>query len=388
MPFTNDFFYTVAQEWVSFLSVLKGLVKKCLVLDLDNTLWGGVVGEVGPLGVELGPQYPGLAYQNFQRALLEYYNRGILLTINSRNNEADILEVFEKNPQMILKQNHFAVIKANWNNKAENIVQIAEELNIGLDSLVFIDDDPLNREWVKKYLPQVKVLEFSIPPEEYVATLFAGRLFDQVNLTAEDMQRARMYTQESERKKLQVSKQTLAEYIKELGIVVKVSYNNLDQVTRISQLTLKTNQFNVTTTRYTEQDIERCIEDGFVYSADIADTFGPYGITALVIILPDETLQSAAIDTFLMSCRVMGRGIEYVLLDYCLRELIKKGFKTVRANFIPTNKNIPAKDFFNTAGFKTVLENQDEVRYELSLVEYVNKPKSQVVYDSIEIKSI
>ena len=223
MPFSNDFFVALSSEWLSFIHATTGRSRKCIVLDLDNTLWGGVVGEQGPLGIELGPQYPGLAFQNFQRALLKLLQRGVILAISSKNNLADVREVFEKNPHMILKEEHFAAVRANWQDKSVNIQSIAHELNIGTNSMVFIDDNPLEREQVVQRLPEVLVPDFSIEPEQFVQKLYSLNVFHQMTLTQEDAKKNQMYAEERKRREAFLSAQSPEDYIASLKIRLSVS---------------------------------------------------------------------------------------------------------------------------------------------------------------------
>ena len=222
IPFTSEFMAMLAEEWTAYVRALMGKTKKCIVLDLDNTLWGGVVGELGPTGIALGPDYPGSAFVAFQHALLDFYERGIILAINSKNNLEDVLEVFKKNSAMVLKEEHFSAIRANWNDKADNLIDIAKELNIGLESMVFFDDDILNRNIVRGRLPEVTVPEFSLPPEDYVKTLYALDVFNQFSLTEEDTKKGKMYAEERQRKQVMKGAKGLDDYIKELNIVMRV----------------------------------------------------------------------------------------------------------------------------------------------------------------------
>jgi FkbH-like protein len=369
IPFTNDFFLVLAKEWLGLINAHLGLTKKCLVVDLDNTLWGGILGEVGPLGIALGPDYPGLAYQNFQRALLEFYNRGIILAINSRNNEMDVLEVFKINPHMILKPEHFAAMRINWQNKAQNILELAQELNIGTDTMVFIDDDAMNRDLVRTELPEVVVPEWHLPPEEYVLALLSMKEFYQLQLTEEDRKKGTMYAQERARKVVHASIHNIDEYIKALGIHITMRLNDQDLIPRLSQMTMKTNQFNVTTKRYTEKEIADYMARGaWVVAADVSDKFGEYGTTILVIVVPEGP--SAHLDTYLMSCRVLGRGIEQTFMDAVFRMLGEHGIEEVSAQFISTPKNAVSKDFLPSVGFT----KQDKENYHLVLAQYLQKP--------------
>src|SRR6185437_3116366 len=215
-----------------------GRVHKCLVLDLDNTLWGGIVGEVGPLGIGLGTEYPGNAYVAFQRVLNEFYERGILLAINSRNNPSDVEEVFEKNRNMVLKREHFAAMVINWESKADNLKTIARELNIGLDSLVFIDDDAANRAQVRAQLPEVLVPEWSLPPEEYVHALLTIDAFHAQAVSDEDRKRGEMYVTEHKRKQL-AETMSVEDYLSTLQIKMTIAVNAEELIPRVAQLTQK-----------------------------------------------------------------------------------------------------------------------------------------------------
>lgn len=373
IPFTNDFFVELAREWFACIQAVTGKSRKCIVLDLDNTLWGGIVGEIGPLGIALGPGYPGVAFQNFQRTLLRLWERGIVLAIASKNNLADVQEAFRKNPHFILKEEHFAAIRANWDEKSDTIVDIAKELNIGTDSMVFIDDSPLEREKMRRERPEILVPEFSIAPEEYVSTLLSLKVFHQMSLTEEDKKKGKMYAEERQRTAVLKNTKSKKEYIDELGIRLKVFEGADNAIARISQLTQKTNQFNLTTKRYNEADIQRLLKDGWqIYSAEVTDKFGEYGIVILAIVAVDDT--EARLDTFLMSCRVMGRDVEFVFLEYIIKKLHTAGCKKMTASFIPTSKNIPSKDFLPDAGF---IENKSGKKgpkeYSLDIVTHIKK---------------
>jgi FkbH-like protein len=349
---------------MAYVQTQRGKIYKCIVLDLDNTLWGGVIGEVGPLGVKLGHEYPGNAFREFQRTILDFYNRGIILAINSRNNPGDVDEVFEKNKNMVLKKSHFASIVANWNNKAENLKIIAKELNIGLDSLVFIDDDAMNRDLVKTELPQVFVPDWNIPPEEYVKRLLDIEAFHSMGLTEEDKERGKMYAAERERKEIVSDSSNLGSYLKTLEVEIDVHLNNSNQIPRLSQLTQKTNQFNLTTERLTESDVTKKIKNGAMFfSGDVKDKFGPYGITVLAIIEKDK--KNYKLSNFLMSCRVMGRRVEEAFMSSILKELSKKKINELDAKFIVSPKNSPASSFLKDIGGKEIKNSKKETTYKI-----------------------
>lgn len=366
-PFTNDFLLLLAREWFTYVRALLGQTKKCIVVDLDNTLWGGVVGEVGPLGIALGPEYPGLAYQNFQHALLDLYRRGIILALNSKNNPGDVAEVFAQNPHMILKEEYFAAVRTNWDDKAKNLASIAEELNIGADSLVFFDDDAVNRDLVRSMLPEVTVPELPRDPEDYVPFLYALDLFNQFRLTEEDMEKAKMYADERQRKSVRYSAQNVEDYIKELGIVIAVEKNDLASIPRLSQMTLKTNQFNLTTQRYGEGELSQLIkDDAYIFAGNVSDKFGDYGKTIMAIVGEGEK-GVATLDTFLMSCRVMGRGVERAFMKYIAGELRAAGLRRMDAAYVKTSKNAPAEDFLPSLGFAETSSVGDTVHYSIDL---------------------
>jgi FkbH-like protein len=386
-PFTNDFLTYLAEEWFVYVMALSGRVKKLIVLDLDNILWGGVVGELGPLGISLGPGYPGLVFQNFQRALLEYQKAGILLAINSKNNPNDVEEVFEKNPHMILQKKHFVSIIANWEDKFSNMMVLSKQLNLGLESFVFFDDEPMQRELIKASLPQVLVPDLdSQHPEQYLTILNNLAVFNPFSLTAEDASKDKLYKEEQKRQVLQNNTSSLEDFIKSLKMVLDVSVNNTEQIPRISQLTLKTNQFNVTTHRYNQKEIEQFMDKGLVFTANLKDRFGDYGLTALAVFLPDvELKEKYTLDTFLMSCRILGRSVEFSFIDFIIRWMFEKyGTKNVIAEFIPTLKNIPAKDFFAKFGFENLNTATLGKKFRLNVQDYYAK-ENKDVYKSITV---
>jgi len=394
IPFTHEFMAELAEEWFAIICARHGGAKKCIVLDLDNTLWGGVVGELGARGIALGPDYPGNAFVSFQHALLDFYHRGIILTIASKNNLEDVLEAFRDNSSMVLKEENFSAIKANWNEKADSIREIARELNIGTDSMVFLDDDPVSRERVKRALPEVSVPDFSLQPEEYTSTLYSLKLFHQLSLTDEDRGKGKMYADEQQRKKVLENTGSIDDYIKELNIVMHVSVNNPALIPRVAQLTTKTNQFNLTTRRYSEHDLYQLIDnrDALIFSANVSDRFGDYGTVIEAIIIPgadgipgSTKIKTVTLNTFLMSCRVMGRGVEYAFMDYVIRELHMRGFTKLDAEFIPTAKNKPAESFLGEHGFteqnkgnnKTDDKDSATKQYALDIPAYLKAPCSK-----------
>lgn len=347
-----DYIPYLGHDFMGYIKAVLGMNRKCIVLDLDNTLWGGVIGEDEINGIKLGLTGNGSAYNEFQKYLLSLQQRGIILTINSKNNSDDALEAIRNHPYMVLKEHHFACQKINWNDKISNMKEIAQELNIGLDSMVFFDDDPVNRELMKKVLPEVLTVDLSADPASFISSLIALNEFNVLSITEEDTKRGTMYYQQKQRKELE-NTTNLDDFLTQLDIKVKILHCNEFTIPRISQLTLKTNQFNLTTKRYQEEDIRRfsTIDTMIVGCAQVEDKFGDSGLTG-VFIISKERQDVWYIDTFLLSCRIMGRGIENAILSYIINEAKKKNVKKILAQYIPTKKNIPSEKFLENAGFK------------------------------------
>ena len=285
--------------------------KKCLVLDLDNTLWGGILGEDGIAGIKIGGDYPGKAFLYFQEALLQLSKSGVMLAVCSKNNEQDVLDAWERNPYIVLRKDSFVAYRINWNDKATNIKEISEELNIGLDSFVFVDDNPTERELVKQMLPMVSVPDF--PSQPYEFPIFFKQLVEQYfkvySITDEDKKKTEQYKANAARNKAQQSFADFDKFLESLNIQLTIEKANEFNISRIAQMTQKTNQFNLTTKRYTDSDIHSFVEKGWdIWCISVADKFGDNGTTGLIMINGDE------IDTFLMSCRVLGKGIEFEFL--------------------------------------------------------------------------
>jgi FkbH-like protein len=347
----------LCEVYVGYLKPLASLIKKCIVLDLDNTLWGGVIGEDGVSGIKLGPTPSGRSFWEFQKYLLALYHRGVILAINSKNNPDDVKQVFNKHPHMVLKEHQFAATYINWNDKASNMKALAKELEIGLDSLVFIDDDPVNRELVRQEFPEVTVIEMPADPSQYVPTLLQLTDFNTFQLTDEDLKKGEMYAQQRQRNARAAAITNLDDILKELNMVVTLEMANEFTIPRIAQLTQKTNQFNMTTRRYQVEQIEEFARDPhyIVVGVGVEDKFGDNGLTGVAIIKKntDEWL----IDTFLLSCRVIGRKVEEILLAYIIDQAKQAGAKRVIGEFITTNKNAPAKDVYQRC--KMSLEKEE-----------------------------
>lgn len=342
----------LADQLMTYVIPSLGRNRKCIVLDLDNTLWGGIIGEDGFEGIKIGTKYPGNAFTEFQRRLLKLHKQGIILAINSKNNPEDALQVIREHLDMILKEEHFASLKINWNDKVTNMKEIAEEINIGLDSLIFFDDDEINREFVKEALPMVKVIDLPKDPSFYASTLINLPDFNVLKLTEEDKQRGIMYYQQRQRNELKETVISLDEFLKNLNIKVKIKNADEFTIPRISQLTLKTNQFNLTTQRYQIEDIEKISKDkNFLVGAmEVKDKFGDSGITGVFIAKKDGKKMN--VDTFLLSCRVMGRKVENVMMHYIIEHAKKENIEKIEAKYLPTKKNQPCSSFLEDFGFE------------------------------------
>jgi FkbH-like protein len=345
----------LADELIGYVTAVLGLSKKCIVLDLDNTLWGGIVGEDGFEGIKLGDDPVGRSYVEFQHNLLALNQRGILLAINSKNNFDDAIQVIRDHPNMVLKEDNFACVRINWNDKVVNMKEISDELNIGLDSMVFVDDDPANIEYVSSNLPEISSIHMSAEQchNNSRSIRSISSFFNVLKITDEDKTRNKMYLEQRKRSELKTQVGNLDEFLKQMDISVHIKNADDFTIPRISQLTLKTNQFNLTTRRYQEEDIRKFLQNSekIVGCAQIQDKFGDNGITGAYIINKDNE-QQWTIDTFLLSCRVIGRGIEDGILCHIIEKARKDGVSQVRGEYIKTQKNKPAENFFENFGFK------------------------------------
>jgi len=367
MPIAADHLIHLACEWLRFLVPLSGKTAKVLVADLDNTMWGGVIGEDGMTGIKLGPEYPGAAYQNLQRAMLDLKRRGILLAICSKNNPEDAMEALENHPGMVLKPKDFAAVRINWTDKAQNLREIASELNLGLDALTFLDDNPVEREQVRNALPEVTIIDLPEDPIAFAATIQDSPVFERLTLSSEDQQRTTLYAMQRERTQAEQSFQSKEDFFRYLDQEAEVAPVSPATLARVAQLTQKTNQFNLTTRRYTEQQIaDMAGRAGWhVLSIKVRDRFGDHGLVG-VAITRDEA-ETCEIDTFLLSCRVIGRAVETTLLSHLARVAAARGRQRLCGRFVPTKKNAPARDFYALHGFQHVEENLDGSVWTLSL---------------------
>jgi FkbH-like protein len=335
--------------------------KKVLVLDLDNTLWGGVLGEAGITGLELGVEGIGLAFRQFQREVLTLHGMGVLLALCSKGDEQEALRAIEHHPHMLLRREHFAAIRINWLDKAENVRSLSEELNLGLDTFVFVDDHPVERARIRQALPGVAVLDLPEDASARPNCVADCGLFSRVGLTHEDQQRNAAYAVGKKRERLRATLQTVEEFLASLRQEVRVDRLTDDTLARASQLCLRTNQFNLTSKRYTPTDLKGLADSPSreILTVAVRDRFEDSGIVGLAV------LQAAAavveIDSLMLSCRVLGRGIE----DAVLRSLAKRagahGARKLVGLYVPSPKNGLVKDFYSGRGFRETTPGRFEI---------------------------
>jgi FkbH-like protein len=358
----------VAREAAHLIASLKRAPKKVLALDLDNTLWGGVIGDDGLEGIELGDTSPrGEAFKAFQKYVASLKERGVLLTVCSKNDYAKAAEPFEKHPEMVLRLEDIVSFKANWEPKADNLRVMAAELNLGLDSFVFVDDNPAEIEIVRQFAPEVTTILLGPDPTDYVAQLQDSRLFEPRTITAEDAERTGQYRSDVQRKELQASLTDMDSYLESLAMEAVISEFTPVDVPRLSQLINKSNQFNLTTRRRSEAEVTAVMNDPeqVGYSFRLKDRFGDHGLISVVIGKKSgETMQ---IDTWLMSCRVLKRQVEEEVLNELARLALARGCHRLEGAYLPTAKNDMVRDFYPRMGFSVLRENGSGREFELKL---------------------
>jgi FkbH-like protein len=347
------------------LAAVRGLSSKCLVLDLDNTIWGGVIGDDGLSGILLGQgNAVGEAFYAFQSYAKALKERGIILAVCSKNEEANALEAFEKHPEMVLRRNDIAVFVANWEDKATNLKRIATTLNIGLDSLVFFDDNPVERAVVRQFAPSIAVPEVPEDPAMYVRCLSDAGYFEAVSFSIDDTKRAEQYVANSHRNELKEKSHNLESFLKSLRMEMTVASINSVSLPRATQLINKSNQFNLTTRRYTEAQVKQVSEelDTLCLQVRLKDNFGDNGLISVVIAKPIvfESKKALHIDTWLMSCRVLGRQVEQEVLNVLVDQARQHGYCILHGEYIETNRNSIVRDHYAKLGFELIHEKQEE----------------------------
>jgi FkbH-like protein len=350
-PFAARHLPGLARAYARLLALIVGIRRKCVVVDLDNTLWGGVVGEDGWEGIRLGAEYPGAAFVAFQRALLDLQQRGVLIAVASKNEEADALRVFDQRREMLIKREHVASWRVDWRDKATNLSEIADELGLGLDALVFIDDDPTERALVARMLPEVLVPDWPAEPADYVAALHAIPTLDSLRLTGEDRARSDLYLAEARRKEQRSGARSVEEFLHSLELRATITRVGPATVARAAQLTQKTNQFNLTLRRYTDSEIATLAgsPDHDVYLLSLRDRFGDAGRVAVCIVTYAGDV--ARIEGLLMSCRVLGRGVETFLLAHLAGVARARGATWLEGSYTPGPRNGQVADLYPRHGF-------------------------------------
>ncbi len=371
-PFSFDGFEEISKGLSEIFFSINNKRSKCLILDCDNVLWGGIVGENGVNNIKISNSNGDSEYSDFQKEVLNLYKSGVILAICSKNNFEDVEEVFKKRDDMLLKLSDFTIIKANWNNKADNIIQISKELNIGLDSMVFVDDSEFEINLVNKFLPEVKTIHLEKErSEQNRFKLASSKYFLTSSLTNEDRLRNKMYKEEVKRTELKKKIFSIDEYLKSLDLQAIVRTPNDKDLKRVEQMTQRTNQFNLTTKRYDSQGIKQLYNNkkNYILILEAKDKFGPYGICGLIIL--NIKNNNAFIDVFLMSCRVIGRGIENLFLLESLKQISKKEklIKNFIGEFIPTKKNEQVKNFYQDNGFIKQSSKNNSKKYSIKVKE-------------------
>lgn len=360
----------LAKAVVDVLLAMYGRIKKCIILDLDNTLWGGVIGDDGIGGIEIGELGKGHVFSNLQRWFKQLKEYGMILAVCSKNEEEIAKEPFEKHEDMILKLSDIALFVANWNDKASNIRMIQESLNIGMDSIVFIDDNPFERNLVKEKFPEIEVPDLPQDPSLWLSFLQKMNYFETASYAGESNDRTKQYQAEFERKKLENNFESIDDYLKSLEMEGDAKPFNPERYPRIAQLTQRSNQFNLRTIRYTEAEIKKIAEDNQYVTmyCTLKDKFGDHGLVS-VVIMKKASEEELFIDTWLMSCRVLKRGMEEFIMNHVIQAAKVAGVKVVLAEYIPTPKNKMVADIYERMGF----ERTGEYIYKAYVDDYIEK---------------
>jgi len=356
-PYTEEFWHQAGQGLSRTLYRQRTAAKKCLVVDCDNTMWGGIIGEDGLAGIKLGEDFPGSAFRDFQHQLLTLRSNGVMLAICSKNNENDVWEVFERHDGMVLKREHFVAHRINWLDKPSNIQSLSKELNIGLDSMVFVDDSSIEIEFVRTALPMVECLQVPSDLSSFPRFFGAYRLFDRERISEEDKARSDMMLQERQRQELGTSL-SANEFAKALNLAVDVFAVKAEHIARVTQLINKTNQFNLTTRRLDAGEVANLSDapDVGLLAWRVADRFGDYGLVGVLILRHGGDIID--IDSFLMSCRVLGRGVENAVFAAIADFARSVGATRLRGEYIPTPKNVMVANLYRDHGFEAMSERQ------------------------------
>jgi FkbH-like protein len=364
----------VVSRIMDIVCALQGQFKKCLILDLDNTLWGGVIGDDGLENIQLGHGLDiGKVFTELQHWIKTLKNRGIILAVCSKNDEGIAKEPFIAHPEMVLKLEDISVFMANWDNKADNIRRIQEILNIGFDSMVFLDDNPVERAIVRENIPGITVPELPEDPADYLEYLYGLSLFETASYSAEDAERTKQYQVEAQRVSTQKTFTNEDDFLKSLDMVSDVKGFEPFNIPRVAQLSQRSNQFNLRTIRYTDADIEKLENDKRykTFSFTLHDKFGDNGLIG-VVILEKKNAETLFVDTWFMSCRVLKRGMEHFTLNTIVHYAKANGYKQIIGEYIATPKNSIVKEHYQNLGFTSLADRKDSV-YVLDVDGYKEK---------------
>jgi FkbH-like protein len=368
LPCAPEYLPVYGRSVASLIAARLGRSRKCLVLDLDNTIWGGVIGDDGLAGITLGQgDAIGESFIAFQRYIKGLAERGVILAVCSKNEDYNAREPFEKHPEMVLKLSDISCFIANWEDKAANIRRIAQDLNIGLDSLVFVDDNPVERSIVRSLVPDVAVPELPADPADYLRVLDAGRYFDAVSISGEDFKRTEYYQANAERRQIASAAGDIEQFLASLEMRAQIGPIGAMELERSVQLIGKSNQFNLTTRRYSAGDIQAMLDsaDWETRQVKLADKFGDNGLIS--VLLARQEGDALAIDTWLMSCRVLKRTVEQLLLNDVVAAAKMRGLARVTGLYLPTAKNALVKDHYRSLGFRLVSDTEGATSWELDV---------------------
>jgi FkbH-like protein len=351
MVLSIDALPIIARNTLDTIAAINGAFKKCLILDLDNTLWGGIIGDDGIENIQIGNLGIGKAFTEFQYWVKKLKNRGVIIAVCSKNTESIAKEPFEKHPDMILKLDDISVFIANWDSKVSNIKKIQNILNIGFDSMVFLDDNPFERNIIRENISDITVPELPEDPAEYLEYLYSLNLFETISVTEEDKERTALYQQNAKRDLTQLEFADENDFLKSLNMKSKIDSFNKFNIPRVAQLSQRSNQFNLRTIRYSEIDIQSISQsqDYFTFAFNLEDKFGDNGLISVVILQKKE--KGLFIDTWFMSCRVLKRGMEQFILNSIVNFAAENGFATIIGEYIMTAKNEIVKNHYENLGF-------------------------------------
>ena len=373
--YTVNFFKSYVHYIKPYILGYMGKSKKAIIFDCDNTLWSGIVGEDGLEGIDMSPvSHTGRIFNQIQNIALALNKRGIIIGLCSKNNPEDVENVIQTHPDLLIKEESISIKKINWNDKVNNLKEIATELNIGLDAIVFIDDSEFEVHLVQEQLPEVKVIKVPEKLVEYPFLFLENmNLFFNLSFTNEDLIKTKQYKEQSKRENAKYLFQNIEDYLRSLELSINIIKNDSKLIVRLSQLTQKTNQFNLMTKRYTEAEIMNFVNDENydIFGVEVQDKYGDYGLTALCIVKKDNKNNSLLIDSFLLSCRIIGRNIEFALIDYLINLYKKCSYENINACYKATKKNDQVKHFFDNCSFEVVSFNEEMKYYRLNINNYL-----------------